>query len=185
MAKETGYQGCTNYETWCVKLWIDNEQSSQNYWLEAAKNADSIRELADQMKDEYEEAMPELNGVWSDLLTATLGEVNWYEIAKTMTDEVEENRRYEITQMIEAGPTSSDSCKLEDIVEGIEDLLPEKMLEEFQDADEDDQAELFDEIVDYLNEVAPKGVSFGSQEGDGACFGFWKNEEDEAEESAD
>ena len=184
MTEETGYQGCTNYETWCVKLWIDNEQSSQNRWLEAAKNADSPTELADQMKDEYEEAMPELNGVWSDLLTTSLGEVNWHEIAKTMTDEVEENRRYEITQMIEAGPTSSDSCKLEDIVEGIEDLLSEKMLEEFQEADEDVQPFVFVEICDYLNEVAPEGITFGSQEGDGACYGFWSIEEDEAEESA-
>ena len=172
MTQET-YQGWTNYETWLIKLWIDNEQSSQNYWLEAAKTADNPTELADQLKDEYEGAMPELNGVWYDLLATSIGEVDWYEIAESLIDEVEENRRCEITQMIEVGPTSSGSTKLEDIVEGIEDLLPRNMLEEFQDADENLRWFVFDDIVDYLNEIAPEGVSFGAQEGDGACFGFW------------
>lgn len=184
--RDTSYNGWTNYETWVLKLWMDNEQSSQEYWLEVAKNADSKGVLADQMQDEYEEAMPETTGVWSDLLSAALGEVDWFEIAEYLIEEVEENQRYEITSMIEAGPTSSGSCKLEDIVEGIEDLLPEAMLEEFgmYDDSEDDAAArngIFEEICDYLNEVAPKSVSFGAHPDDPACWGFWK---DEAEESA-
>ena len=28
----TDYNGWTNYETWNVALWIDNEESSQGYW---------------------------------------------------------------------------------------------------------------------------------------------------------
>ena len=180
--EDTSYNGWTNYETWNVKLWMDNEQYNQERWLEAAKNADSKRVLADQMQDEYEEAMPETTGVWADLLSAALGEVNWFEIAEHLIEEVEENQRYEITQMIEAGPTSSGSLLLEDIVAGIEDLLPEKLLDEFEMADEEEQSEIFSEICEYLNEIAPEGVSFSSQEGDGACFGFWKDEE--AEQSA-
>jgi len=31
------YNGWTNYETWLVKLWIDNEQGSQDYWIERAE----------------------------------------------------------------------------------------------------------------------------------------------------
>ena len=46
------------------------------------------------------------------------------------------------------GPTSSDSCKL-------------------------------DEICDHLNDIAPEGLEFGAQEGDDACFGFWKIAEEE------
>lgn len=30
---------------------------------------------------------------------------------------------------------------------------------------------------DRLSELAPEGFYFGSQEGDGACFGFWLNED--------
>lgn len=33
------YNGWTNYETWNVKLWMDNEQSSQEYWQAKAQAA--------------------------------------------------------------------------------------------------------------------------------------------------
>jgi hypothetical protein len=35
------YQGWSNYETWCVALWINNEEPSQN---EAERLADEARE---------------------------------------------------------------------------------------------------------------------------------------------
>ena len=31
------YNGWTNYETWVVNLWIDNEQGSQDFIRETAK----------------------------------------------------------------------------------------------------------------------------------------------------
>lgn len=92
--------------------------------------------------------------------------------------------RYELTQapQVELGATSSDSCRLEDIVEGVRNLLPEELIDEFDlyDEDEPDDTEtmagIFEEICDHLNEIAPEGAHFGTQEGDGACYGFWKNE---------
>lgn len=33
------YNGWTNFETWNVNLWLDNEQSSQEYWQEQTVNA--------------------------------------------------------------------------------------------------------------------------------------------------
>lgn len=33
-----------------------------------------------------------------------------------------------------------------------------------------------EELTEALQELAPIGFSFGSQEGDGACFGFWLDE---------
>lgn len=40
------------------------------------------------------------------------------------------------------------------------------------------RGELTAELMDALNEVAPEGYYFGSIEGDGSDFGFWRTEED-------
>ena len=80
---------------------------------------------------------------------------------------------------IEEGSTSSDSCKLEDIVNGVSDLIPKDLLDAFDAAPGwDEQGFAFDEIFDHLNEIAPDGLMFCASEGDGACYGFWKMEDD-------
>lgn len=94
------------------------------------------------------------------------------------------------TAQISIGETSSGSLLLEDIVLGIQDLLPADLLEEFEmyDADnEDDDAEragIFEEIIDHLNDVAPDGMHFGASGGDGASFGFWKDDDDAESQEA-
>jgi hypothetical protein len=95
MTEEKGYQGWTNYETWVVKLWIDNEENSYNYWQERAKE---LKEeggelitlgLADELKEAFDEGNPlEEAGVYTDLLYSALGEVNWYEISESILEEV-------------------------------------------------------------------------------------------------
>jgi hypothetical protein len=39
MAAEKGYNGWTNYETWLVALWIDNEQGTYGMRQELAQDA--------------------------------------------------------------------------------------------------------------------------------------------------
>jgi hypothetical protein len=93
-----GYNGWTNYETWVVNLWMDNEQGSQEFFRETAKEIHAetdayntgltVTEMAtirfaDWLKNYYEvENMPALRGVYGDLLGAALGAVNWGEIAR-------------------------------------------------------------------------------------------------------
>lgn len=109
----TKYNGWTNYETWLVKHWMDNEQSSQEHWSETAQAAlastskahtrgelgsFTIEEraalnLADVLKDHHEEMLPPLDGFASDLLNSAFSGVNWFEIAQHLiTDAVVSNK---------------------------------------------------------------------------------------------
>ncbi len=98
---EKQYNGWTNYETWLLKLWQDNDQGDQSYWQEQTEECvkvdgkeDAVRSLSDIMKEQYSEQSNDLAGVtgfWADLMGAALSEVNWYEIAQSYVDEVQVN----------------------------------------------------------------------------------------------
>jgi hypothetical protein len=104
MTETKTYNGWTNYETWNVNLWIDNEQGSYNYWREVAQEtwdaaeADgtfsreerAVFDLSERLKSETEDGAPDLGAsMWSDLLSAALSEVNWREIAEHMIEGVD------------------------------------------------------------------------------------------------
>lgn len=114
MSQDQRYNGWTNYETWVVKLWIDNDQYTQNYWANEAgecweqsedkspnqfmTRADNAKVLlADRLKDEHDSqsghpVFKAADGsVYADLLNAALSEVNWYEIAQALLDDLTEN----------------------------------------------------------------------------------------------
>lgn len=98
---DTKYNGWTNYETWCLTLWLENDEVSYNYWREQAQRqvseapyADQVKKgywtapqaakflLADQLKLEFEQKNPlDKADVWSDLLNAALDAVDWHEVA--------------------------------------------------------------------------------------------------------
>lgn len=97
------YNGWTNYETWNVKLWMDNDEGSYHYWQGVTQeiidnNKDdeeldkdkAIRELADRLQADHEENTPTVTGVYADLLNAALSEVDWYEIAESLIDDYQE-----------------------------------------------------------------------------------------------
>ena len=79
------YNGWTNYETWNVALWLDNEPGT----YEDARRIIRIEPddwQAGKNLREYVESLPEIEGTLSsasmaaDLLGAALSEVSWDEI---------------------------------------------------------------------------------------------------------
>lgn len=106
MSTDTTYNGWTNYETWNCKLWIDNEQGTQEYWRERAKEVEPIENeymdeprrkvhaLADELKEEFEEQaeewMKDQASFFADIFNAALNRVNWIEIAESLLDDVED-----------------------------------------------------------------------------------------------
>jgi len=106
------YSGWTNYETWNVKLWMDNEQASQEAWNDRARriragvtktkepsatteqeHQEALWLLAEQLEEHYDreadywlESAPPC--CFSDLLLASLRQVNWKEIAEHLLEDV-------------------------------------------------------------------------------------------------
>jgi len=85
---EKGYNGWTNYETWNVKLWLDNEEYTYHDMVDLARHAIDSGRLAGQIKEYVEDMMPDLGAsMFADLLGAALHEVDWYEIAEAYFEE--------------------------------------------------------------------------------------------------
>lgn len=94
------YNGWTNYGTWCVNLWLDNEQGLRDSLVERAMDfadptsaVNARYEMQQYIRELVEEGNP-INGdvsLYADLLDAALSEVNWYEIADVFLEEAEEN----------------------------------------------------------------------------------------------
>jgi hypothetical protein len=78
MTEDKTYNGWTNYETWAVNLWLDEEDN----WRELAGDgscqaAQALQELVEEMNPLADQAT-----MYSDLLTGVLQEVNWQEIVE-------------------------------------------------------------------------------------------------------
>ena len=101
------YNGWTNYETWNVALWIDNDQGTYEMvkewaseaWEEAeipkyswlTRERGAVYLIAERIKELVEDGNP-LGGdasMYTDLLNGALSEVDWREIATGRIDEVE------------------------------------------------------------------------------------------------
>ena len=93
---ERTYNGWTNYETWAVNLWLDNDEGSYRYWREAAREhldgADGDKDSATgglslRLREEVTDAQPDMGAsLAADLLGAAMSEVDWHEIAVSMFD---------------------------------------------------------------------------------------------------
>jgi hypothetical protein len=101
------YNGWTNYETWNVALWLDNERGTYDLWRERAKELlarseatsyltkeeGAVYDLARGLREEIEGQVPDFGAsMYTDLLNAALSEVNWAEIARHYIEESKEDK---------------------------------------------------------------------------------------------
>ena len=86
---ENSYNGWSNYDTWCFKLWLDNEQNTQEMILNVVKFAfkmdkqsNAIYYIQKFLEDYANDNAPKLvNGFYSDVLSASIRSINYYQIA--------------------------------------------------------------------------------------------------------
>ena len=84
------YNGWTNYETWCVNLWLNNDEGSYEHLRDLAQNdqadpydkGNMLKNFIDELNPLAEEA-----SMFTDLLNGALSEVNWVEIVKAAQED--------------------------------------------------------------------------------------------------
>lgn len=81
MSEQTVYNGWSNYETWLVSVWLNNDRLTYNA-LEAIKAEDlSALSKAEQLEELVRELYEfEQVGIIADFINAAFGRVNWLEI---------------------------------------------------------------------------------------------------------
>jgi len=103
--QKLNYNGWTNYETWNYKLWLDNDEKSYNSIqslvnsvIETEREKDQVLKMSELLKMECLDKEPNLKpSFYSDVLSASLKEVNFYEIAEAYIEDNREERKL-ITQ---------------------------------------------------------------------------------------
>ena len=95
MCKE--YNGYTNYETWCINLWIDNDQGLYDEVRSLAHESKSPYELANMIKDLVEELNPVQDAsMFGDLMQSAIDNCNFDEIADNIYEELEPEEEAEV-----------------------------------------------------------------------------------------
>lgn len=104
------YNGWSNYETWVTKLWMDNDNYSDDEFLqEYLDNAEprydwetkldrAVSDLEDYLKDWVDTQVEELNlgaNLLSDLLDGAISSINFREIARNMLEDIYEEESEE------------------------------------------------------------------------------------------
>ena len=100
---EDRYNGWRNYETWNLKLWIDNDQGLAEHWQEAAgaafddtddaadadiRKREAAEALAEQLGTDTADGAPECAGFYGDVLGAAIGAVDYREIAEALIEDL-------------------------------------------------------------------------------------------------
>ena len=86
------YNGYTNYQTWVTELWMEENSSSYNYWLETAQQYDNSYDFTNYLRDYHDDNSPTIDSVnvYADLLGHALQMVNWDEVGQNIWNNARE-----------------------------------------------------------------------------------------------
>jgi len=116
MEASQDYNGWTNYPTWCVNLWLSNDEGLYSMTLDAVRDeyddasnciqvrdeiwtleqarrfntADRLREMVEEIPFMFGECEPLTTGFTADLYGYALGQVDWTEIADAWLENLSE-----------------------------------------------------------------------------------------------
>lgn len=84
-----GYNGWSNYPTWAVALWLDNDPGTYEESRAIVRGASGLQIHADDALREYVREMVELDeaSLRADLLGFALDSVDWREITDALLDD--------------------------------------------------------------------------------------------------
>tara|TARA_R110000824_G_scaffold4601_4_gene22149 strand:+ start:571 stop:891 length:321 start_codon:yes stop_codon:yes gene_type:complete len=101
MKNQNEYNGWTNWETWVVNLWMDNDQELYDHYGKMARvkvskdKRSASYKLSLAIQEQVDDWMPHLdNSLYLDLLNGAMREVNWIEIARHILDRIEDEDSY-------------------------------------------------------------------------------------------
>lgn len=92
------YNGWTNYETWCINLWLTDNPGDYHYLTNLATSPHlTDYQKADQLRADIEDTIPDdLSGLLRDLLLSSISSCNFHEIIKSVQeDQVDEEDQEE------------------------------------------------------------------------------------------
>jgi hypothetical protein len=81
------YKGYSNKTTWTLAIWLETEESLNNYWRYKAKTLPE-NELSKELQTYFEDRNPLSKEftIYSNLLNNSLKLINWREVAKILKD---------------------------------------------------------------------------------------------------
>jgi hypothetical protein len=88
--EQDGYNGWANYETWCVHLWLTNDQGTYETMREIVAEAKQGYEAGQTIRVYVEDLNPLLGheaSMFTDLLQGALDIVNWQEVAEAFSED--------------------------------------------------------------------------------------------------
>lgn len=97
MSDEQGYNGWSNYETWCCNLWLSNDQGTYEQVNDMMREniGASVHEVSETLR-EYVEELNEstadipASSMLADMVGAFMGAVDWYEIVESWVTDMDD-----------------------------------------------------------------------------------------------